>query len=129
MTCAKKKKVAARCKYCFETLIPGDKSCVEESSYRVLMYFFLVVLWNFSMQKRVWKFCAYFSWRMCHFLSIWILTFLNWVEIAVNSLRWIIISIETAADFETGKFGTGCSQEKEIWHKSHFWEVLCFCPF
>lgn len=37
---SKKKKVSARYKYCFETLIPPDKSCVEESSYRVWMLFF-----------------------------------------------------------------------------------------
>lgn len=33
-------KVAARCKHCFETLIPPDTSCVEEPLYRVLMHFF-----------------------------------------------------------------------------------------
>lgn len=38
--CRGEKKKSARCKYCFEALIPPDKSCVEESSYGVLMHFF-----------------------------------------------------------------------------------------
>lgn len=36
--------------------------------------------------------------------------------------------METAADFETGKFGAGCSQEKEIRHKSHFGKFYGFAP-
>lgn len=36
----KKRKVSARRKYCFETLIPPDKSYVEESSWRVMIHFF-----------------------------------------------------------------------------------------
>lgn len=42
--CKKTPKVAARCKHCFETLIPPDTSCVEEPLYRVLMHFFRVDL-------------------------------------------------------------------------------------
>lgn len=82
----KKKEVAARCKYCFETLIPPDKSCVEELSYTEFWYIFFWWLCEVSPCRRVWKLCTYFSWRMYCFLPAWTLTLLNWVEIAVHSL-------------------------------------------
>lgn len=38
------------------------------------------------------------------------------------------MSMETAADFETGKFGTGCSQEKEIDTNLTFGKFYGFAP-